>query len=113
MHLELTRCREKIMAPPSMGTEIMDLIKELYKSFTKAKEAKGQGKEVHQKIEASLEKLDKWNTKLDTLGNVAQRNQLPSLGLMGIEDIATCESVLARNRKALEDRGVPLAMSNR
>ena len=32
---------------------------------------------------------------------------------MGIEDIATSESVLARNRHALEDGSIPLAILNR
>lgn len=34
MHLELMHGRGKIVAPPSMGVEIMDSIKELYKSYT-------------------------------------------------------------------------------
>eukprot|EP01018_Ginkgo_biloba_P036104 Gb_14082 [translate_table: standard] len=45
MHLELTHDRDKIVAPPSMGTEIMDSIKELYKSFTREEEARGRGEE--------------------------------------------------------------------
>eukprot|EP01018_Ginkgo_biloba_P037491 Gb_41482 [translate_table: standard] len=113
MHLELTQGRDKIVAPPLMGVEITGSVKELYRSFTRAKEARGRGEEVHQKIEASLEKIDEWNAKLATLGNVARRNQLSSLALMGVEDIATCESVLARTRQALEDGGAPLAIFNR
>ena len=95
MHLELILNRDRIMAPPLMGTDIIGSIKELYRSFTRAEEAKGRGEEMHQKIEASLEKIDEWNAKLATLGNVAQRNQLSSLALMGVEDISTYESILA------------------
>eukprot|EP01018_Ginkgo_biloba_P005475 Gb_18082 [translate_table: standard] len=113
MHLDLTQDRDKIMALPSMGAEIIGLIKELYRSFTRAEEARGRGKEVHQKIEASLKNIDEWNAKLATLRGVAQRNQPSSLGLMGVEDIATCESMLARTRQALKDRGTPLAVFNR
>lgn len=113
MHLELTQGRDKIIAPPLMGAEITGSIKELYRSFTRAEEARGRGEEVHQKIKASLEKIDEWNAKLATLGNVDQRNYLSNLGLMGVEDIATYESVLARTRKTLEDGGAPLAVFNR
>lgn len=112
MHLELMHGRDKIVTPPLIRTEITSSIKELYKSFTRAEEAKGRGEEVHQNIEASLEKIDEWNAKLATLGNATRRNHLPSLGLMGVEDIATCESVLARTRQALEDGGT-LTVFNR
>eukprot|EP01018_Ginkgo_biloba_P000927 Gb_07086 [translate_table: standard] len=113
MHLELVHGKDKVTTPPSMGIEITNSIRELYKSYTRAEEARGQGEEAYQKIETSLGKLDEWNAKLAILKNVARRNQLPGLGLMGIEDIATSKSVLARNRHALEDGSIPLAILNR
>eukprot|EP01018_Ginkgo_biloba_P026988 Gb_37619 [translate_table: standard] len=103
----------EITAPPSMGAEITKSIRELYKSFTQAKEAQGRGEETHQKIGASLGKLDEWDAQLATLGNAARGNQLPGRGLMGIEDITACESLLARDRCSLEDGSVPLEILNR
>jgi len=81
-----------------MGVEITGSIRDIYRSFTRAEEAKGKGEETHHRIKSSLEKIDEWSIKLTTLRNVSLRNQLPNLALIGVDEVATYERVLARTR---------------
>ena len=47
MHLELVHGKDKVTTPPLMGIEIMNSIRDLYKSYTQAEEAWGRGEEAH------------------------------------------------------------------
>eukprot|EP01018_Ginkgo_biloba_P040360 Gb_12614 [translate_table: standard] len=76
-------------------------------------EAQGRGEETHRRIRASLEQINEWESKLATLGNVAHRNTLPKMSLLELDEVITCENVLAKTRQALEDSDAPLVSSNR
>eukprot|EP01018_Ginkgo_biloba_P009393 Gb_17530 [translate_table: standard] len=107
---------ELIADPVSIVKSVNKMFEEAVErmqSFIRAEEARGRGEETHRKIEASLENMDDLSTKLVTLGNVAWRNQLPDLSLLGVDEVATCESVLARTKQALEDGSTPLVASYR
>eukprot|EP01018_Ginkgo_biloba_P001112 Gb_13534 [translate_table: standard] len=113
MQLELAQGRDKIVVPPSMGSEIVGSIKELYQFFIQIEEARARGEKTHRRIGASLEQVNEWEAKLATLGNVARRNLLPNLSLLEFDEVVTCENVLNKTRQALEDGDAPLVLSNR
>eukprot|EP01018_Ginkgo_biloba_P039476 Gb_17394 [translate_table: standard] len=105
--------RDRIMALPSIDTEITGSIKDLYRCFVQVEEARGRGEETHCRIGAYLKQINEWDSKLATLGSVARRNLLPNLSLLELDEVITYENVLAKTRQALEDGDVPLVSSNR
>eukprot|EP01018_Ginkgo_biloba_P021815 Gb_33590 [translate_table: standard] len=96
MHLELVHGKDKVTAPPSMGVEITNSIRELYKSYTRAEEARAQGEETHQKIETSLGRLDEWDAKLATLGNA--ESELDA-------NLGEFSGLFSRQLSSVEERG--------
>eukprot|EP01018_Ginkgo_biloba_P011385 Gb_11873 [translate_table: standard] len=59
------------------------------------------------------EEVDKWGSKLVTLGSVAQKNLLPNLSLLELDEVVTCNNILAKTKKELEDGDAPLMASNK
>lgn len=113
MQSELVHDWDKIVAPFSMGTEIIGSIKELYRSFVWVEEAWGRGKEIQSKVEISLGKVEEWGSKLAILGNVAHKNLLPKLPLLELDEVLSCDNILATSKQALDDGGTPLIASNK
>eukprot|EP01018_Ginkgo_biloba_P038656 Gb_08457 [translate_table: standard] len=64
------------------------------------------------RIQGSLDKIDEWKAKLATLGNVARMNLLPNVPLLSLDEVVTCENVLAKTKQVLEDGDAPLVTSN-
>eukprot|EP01018_Ginkgo_biloba_P017444 Gb_09493 [translate_table: standard] len=64
-------------------------------------------------IVTSANKVDEWGSKLATLENVARRNLMPNLSLLELDEVVTCENILAKTKQALEDGGAPLMASNK
>eukprot|EP01018_Ginkgo_biloba_P035809 Gb_01042 [translate_table: standard] len=88
--------------------------KELLQAHDKiaVEEAKTKGNETHHKIQSSLSQIGEWEAKLATLGNVPHRNILPNVPLLSLDEVVTCENVLAKTKQVLEDGDTPLVTSN-
>eukprot|EP01018_Ginkgo_biloba_P004922 Gb_24555 [translate_table: standard] len=91
------------MVSPSLGTKVQESLNGLFKSFVQVKEAKSKGQETHHRIQSLLDQISEWKAKLATLGNVARRNILPNMPLLSLDEVVTCENVLAKMRHVLED----------
>eukprot|EP01018_Ginkgo_biloba_P032291 Gb_40524 [translate_table: standard] len=76
-------------------------------------EARGKGEDTHHKIEASLKKMNEWETKLATVKRVDRKNLLPNLSLLELDEVITCENSLAKTKHALKYGDAPLVSSNR
>eukprot|EP01018_Ginkgo_biloba_P013594 Gb_33654 [translate_table: standard] len=105
--------RDRIVASPSMGAEIGGSLKDLYRSFVQVEEAWDRGEETHHRIKGSLNQIEEWETKLATLRNVARRSLLPNISLLELDEVVTCENVLAKTKQILENGHAPLVTSNK
>eukprot|EP01018_Ginkgo_biloba_P031239 Gb_22790 [translate_table: standard] len=112
MQRELSQAHEKIVVSPSIGTEIQGILKDLYRLFVQVEEAQTTSNQAYHQIKDSLGKINEWETKLATLGNVARRNLLPNVPLLTLDEVVTCENVLAKLKQFLEDGDTPLVTSN-
>eukprot|EP01018_Ginkgo_biloba_P005382 Gb_27444 [translate_table: standard] len=75
-------------------------------------EAKATGKQTHHRFHNSLRQIGEWEAKLATLGNVAHRNLLPNVPLLSLDEVLTCENLLAKTKQVLEDGDTPLVTLN-
>eukprot|EP01018_Ginkgo_biloba_P030265 Gb_36344 [translate_table: standard] len=75
-------------------------------------EAKAKLNQVHHQIQSSLNQIGEWEAKLATLGNVARKNLLPNVPLLSLDEVVTCENVLAKSKQVLKDGCTPLVTSN-
>eukprot|EP01018_Ginkgo_biloba_P032706 Gb_34985 [translate_table: standard] len=78
----------------------------------KVEEVKAKGNQVHHPVQSSLNWIGEWEAKLATLGNVARKNLLPNVPLLSLDEVVTCENVLAKSKQVLEDGDTPLVTSN-
>eukprot|EP01018_Ginkgo_biloba_P007005 Gb_02753 [translate_table: standard] len=102
--LSLTRKRRvgkgTSMDDKELVADLVSIVQSANKMFKEAvEEAKAKGEETHHPIRGSLDQIEKWEDELATLRNVARRDLLPNIPLLGLDEVVTCENVLAKTKQ--------------